>query len=362
MDTQPSLSPKERVLTSLEHREPDRVPLFYRSIPEVDERLKRDLNLPDDEALLRHLDIDFRWVEPRYVGPSLEIEGKPNRKRNIWGVEYEHVKTEAGSYWGAVKETLKDVTAPAALDDYPWPQLDWFDFSDLKADCERYSEFAVMTAGGSASPGIMSPIQDMIGMERVFMDPMLNPEFFKKLVEKVLEFNVRFVERMFETAGGGIDFFRIGDDYAGQQSIAMWKDCYRDGLIEMSSRAKRFGAKYYQHCCGGVRELLPHFIEIGVDVVDPLQVLAKGMDPAELKQQFGDRVTFSGGIDEQELLPSGTPEDVRAEVVRMCHIMTPGVGYFVGSTHNFQEDVPTENITVMYEAAREWRYDDHQSN
>lgn len=213
------------MFASLEHREPDRVPLFYRSIPEVDERLKRDLDLPDDDALLRHLDIDFRWMAPRYVGPSLEIEGKPNRNRNIWG-----------------------------------------------------------------------------------------------------------------------------------------KDCYRDGLIEMSSRAKRFGAKYYQHCCGGVRELIPHFIEIGVDVVDPLQVLAKGMDPAKLKQQFGDHITFSGGMDEQELLPSGTPEDVRAEVVRMCDIMALGGGYFLGSTHNFQEDVPTENIVAMYEAAREWKCDEHQSN
>jgi len=360
MNTQPPLSPRERVLTSLDHREPDRVPLFYRSIPEVDERLKRDLNLPDHEALLRHLDIDFRWVEPRYVGPPLDIKGEPNRRRNIWGVEYEFVNAEAGSYWGAVNEPLKDVTDPGVLDDYPWPQLDWFDFSNLQADCEQYPEFVVMTGAGPASPGIMTPIQDMIGMERVFMDPMLNTEFFEKLVEKVLEFNVPFVEHIFEAAGGGIDFFRIGDDYAGQQgllmSTAMWQDCYRDGLLEMSSAAKRFGAKYYQHCCGGVRELIPHFIEIGVDVVDPLQVLAKGMDPVELKRQFGSRVTFSGGIDEQNLLPNGTPEDVRAEVMRMCDIMAPGGGYFLGSTHNFQEDVPTENIVAMYEAGREWSY------
>jgi uroporphyrinogen decarboxylase len=366
MDTQHSQAPKERVFASLDHREPDRVPLFYRSIPEVDERLKAELNLSDHEALLRHFEIDFRWVEPRYVGPSLEVPGRPNRKRNIWGVEYEQTKTATGSYWGTVQVPLKDVAAPAALDDYPWPQLDWFDFSDLKADCQRYSEFAVMTAAGPASPGVMSTIQDLIGMERVFTDPMLNPEFFEKLAEKVLQFDTPFVARMFEAAGGGIDFFRIGDDYAGQQgllmSIDMWRSCYRDGLIEMSRTAKRFGAKYYQHCCGGVRELIPHFIEIGVDVVDPLQVLAKGMDPAELKQQFGDRVTFSGGIDEQELLPSGTPEDVRAEVVRMCDIMAPGGGYFLGSTHNFQEDVPTENIVAMYEAAREWRYDDHQND
>ncbi len=366
MDTQVSLSPKERVFTALEYRETDRVPLFYRSIPEVDDRLKADLHLPDHEALLRHLGIDFRWVEPRYVGPSLNVEGEAGRKRNIWGVEYEYMHAEAGSYWGAVVEPLKDVTDPVALDDYPWPRLDWFDFSNLKADCQRHSEFAVMTAAGPASPGIMTPIQDLLGMERVFTDPMLNQAFFEKLVEKVLEFNVPFVERMFESAAAGIDFFRIGDDYAGQHgllmSIAMWKDCYREGLIEMSSVAKRFGARYYQHCCGGVRELIPHFIDIGVDVVDPVQVLAKGMDPVELKRQFGDRVTFSGGIDEQHLLPNGTPEEVRVEVMRMCDIMAPGGGYFLGSTHNFQEDVPTENIVAMYEAARDWRYDGHQTN
>jgi uroporphyrinogen decarboxylase len=360
MTDQSGITPRQRVLAAIERRELDRVPLFYRSIPEVDARLRRDLNLADDEALMRYLEIDFRWVQPRYAGPSLDVAGVRQRKRNIWGVVYEYQKTSAGSYWGTIREPLKDVTDPAELDDYPWPQLDWFDFSGLKEDCERYAGFAIMTAAGPASPGIMTPIQDMIGMERVFTDPVLNPEFFSKLVEKVLAFNVPLVARMFEAADGKIDFLRIGDDYAGQQgllmSIDMWKGCYRDGLVAISSVAKEFGAKYYQHCCGGVRQLIPEFIEIGVDVLDPIQVLAAGMDPAALKREFGDRITFSGGIDEQNLLPNGSPGDVRAEVRRLCDIMAPGGGYFVGSTHNFQEDIPTENIVAMYEAARQWGY------
>jgi uroporphyrinogen decarboxylase len=119
----------------------------------------------------------------------------------------------------------------------------------------------------------------------------------------------------------------------------------------MADTAKKYGAHYYQHSCGAIRDLIPSFIEAGVEVIDPLQVRASGMNPEELKKEFGQLVTFSGGIDEQELLPHGTPEMVRAEVRRMISIMAPGGGYFIGPTHNFQDDIPTENILAMYEAA-----------
>jgi len=125
----------------------------------------------------------------------------------------------------------------------------------------------------------------------------------------------------------------------------------------MADTAKKYGAHYYQHSCGSVRDLIPEFLEAGVEVLDPLQVYAKDMDPAELKAEYGDVLCFSGGIDEQELLPKGTPGQVAEGVRELIRIMAPGGGFFIGPTHNFQDDIPTENIVSMYKSARGFKYD-----
>lgn len=111
---------KERVIKALNHEEPDRVPFMYRDVPEVRSRLKKDLNLKTDDELFEYLDIDFRWVEPKYIGPKLEIDNE--HKRDIWGVEWKYTKfTDGAGYWNEVSHPLKDITDPKVLDDYPWP-------------------------------------------------------------------------------------------------------------------------------------------------------------------------------------------------------------------------------------------------
>jgi uroporphyrinogen decarboxylase len=343
---------------AMQHKEPDRVPLFYRDVPEVRARLLRDLQCEDDEALFRLLGIDFRWGAPEYLGADLDPA--PGRRRDIWGVAYRYVPfSDAAGYWEPVARPLADCTDLAALDDYPWPSVEQFDFTTLRRQVTRASGFAVMTGPGFASPGILQyPIQQLLGEERSFLDMALRADFFDALVERVLAFQVPFIERMLDAAGGGIDFFRVGDDYGTQRGLMvgldMWRARIRPALQAMYEAAKRHGALCYQHSCGGVRALIPDLVEIGVDVLDPLQVQAGGMVPAELKAEFGERMVFSGGVDEQELLPRGSPADVRDAVHRLLDIMAPGGGFFLGPTHNFQDDVPTANIVALYEAAREW--------
>ena len=191
-------------------------------------------------------------------------------------------------------------------------------------------------------------------MERTMTDMLLNPGFFHALAERILEFNLAFIERLYEVAGSRIDFFRIGEDYGSQNGLlfgkAQWHEFIRPTLEALSRIPKQHGSYYYHHSCGAVRELIPELVEVGVDVLDPLQVKATGMVPAELKAEFGDRLCFSGGVDEQELLPRGTPEEVAAAVGELTAVMASGGGFFLGSTHNFQADIPTENIVAMYEA------------
>ena len=136
------MKPRERVLTALSHEEPDRVPLFYRDVPEVGRRLERDLGVSGRDQLLEYLEIDFRWVEPRYVGPSLEDEATGNR-RNVWGVEYRYVEAAHGGHWQPVEFPLATVEDAAALDDHPWPTLDWFDFSVLPEQTRQYDDYGV---------------------------------------------------------------------------------------------------------------------------------------------------------------------------------------------------------------------------
>jgi uroporphyrinogen decarboxylase len=347
---------KERVIRSLNHMETDRVPFMYRDVPEVRVRLKRDLNLVSDEELFRFLDIDFRWVEPVYTGKPMNLDN--DHRKDIWGVEWKYTRfsNEAG-YWNEVSHPLGEVYNPEQLNDYPWPSVDDWDFSKLDAECDIFAEYAIMTAPGPASPGILqTPIQPLIGNERSFTEPLMNPEFFQALIDKILEFQLAFIDRMFSSSKGKINFFRVGDDFGTQRGLLFdtetFKKFFQPAFIKMAGMAKKYGAHYYQHSCGAIRDLIPSFMEAGAEVIDPLQVGASGMDPEGLKSEYGHLVTFSGGIDEQQILPHGTPEQVRTEVERMVKIMSPGGGYFLGPTHNFQDDIPTENILAMYKAAK----------
>jgi len=352
------MKPLERVLKSLAHEETDRVPFMYRDVPEVRSRLKKDLLLDSDEELFQYLDIDFRWVGPEYTGPENNL---PNgNRKDIWSVEWKYTRfSENAGYWNEVCHPLADVTDPIALEDYHWPSIEEWDFSMVESECDKYSEYAIMTGPGAASPGILQfPVQNLIGVERSFTEPYLNPLFMERLIQKVTEFQCAYIDKMFSSAKGKITFLRLGDDYGTQQGLLFdpetWKRIFMPSLKAMADTAKKYGAHYYQHSCGAIRDLIPALIETGVEVIDPVQVKACGMDPFMLKKDFGHLVTFSGGIDEQDLLPNGTPEVVTLEVRRMIDIMAPGGGYFLGPTHNFQDDCPTENMLAMYDAARSY--------
>lgn len=354
------MTPKQRVLQGVRHKEPDRIPLMYRDVPEVRARLLKDLDCKDDEELFQLLEIDFRWVEPAYIGPSLDDCGQ-GRKKNIFGVEYTYQRNASGGYWEPVSFPLEKEHDPAVLKDYPWPKVQWFDFSVLDGQLESYKDYAVMTAPNiCCSPGVLQTIQDLFGMEKALADMYLNPEFWHETAKYIMEFNLSFLTRLFEEAKGRIDFFRIGEDYGTQRGLLFSIDHFKQFLAPhnaaMVKIAKDHGAYYYHHSCGGIREMIPSLIDIGVDVLDPVQVLAQGMSPESLKRDFGDVLCFSGGVDEQELLPHGTEDEVSSYVSSLLDTMAPGGGFIIGPTHNFQEDIPTQNIIALYDAAKRWSY------
>ncbi len=351
---------KERVATSLQFMEPDRVPLFYRDIPEVRKRLIDELQIENEEALFRELGIDFRWVAPEYTGPDLETPEEPKKKRSIWGIDYiytEYSKNEG--YWNPMVHPMAEWDDPSLLENYPWPDPDWFDFSKLKKQCEDFSDFAVMTEPSFASPGILQdPVQPLVGDEKSFMLPYLAESFFTALIDRVTAFNSTLIDKMLNAASGGIMFMRLGDDFGTQHcllmSVEMWEDFYLPAYRKLAAIAGKYNAVYYHHSCGAIYDLIPSFLKAGVRVLDPIQVSARGMDLKKLKNEYGRKVVMSGAIDEAEALSTGTPLQVREEVFRVLDIMAPGGGYFIGPTHNFQPYIPTDNIVAMYRAAADY--------
>ncbi len=193
------------------------------------------------------------------------------------------------------------------------------------------------------------------------MDLVLKPREMERLLRMIHEVQMGYWEKALEIVGDNIDIVMHSDDLGMQNSPMMSPDMYRrfvkplhEELIGMVKKKAEGEVKFLLHSCGSVRALIPDFIDVGVDILNPIQVSAAGMDTAELKKEFGKDLCFcGGGVDTQEILPRGTPEQVRDEVKRRLDDLAPGGGYIFAAVHNIQADVPPENLQAMYEALQE---------
>jgi len=348
---------KERVLRALNKAQPDRVPFFYWDVPEFGVKMMKHLGLETRDQLLEFLDVDFRWVEPDYIGKPV-IKGKT--KTDIWGVGYNRIKNGDFEFWEATNFPLKDITDPAVLEDYNWPTTDLFDFNSLLPKVEKYKDYAIMTAPGYSSPGLFRIIQRLLSRESFLDVIMYHPKFFKVLVEKVMIFYTDFIERFFEKTGGKVDFIRIADDFGTQSGLSIsndiWEEYCKPAIEAFTVIPKKHGVKLYMHSCGAVRKLLPEFISLGAAVLDPIQTRASGMDPSGLKEDFGPYISFCGAMDEELLLRQGTRQQVKDGVKQLLDVMAPGGGFILGPSHKLKVETPVENVIAMYEVAKEWKY------
>jgi uroporphyrinogen decarboxylase len=198
----------------------------------------------------------------------------------------------------------------------------------------------------------------MRGHAQLLMDTALHPEFVEALMNKLLVINITMTDRFLDAVGPYIQVFRTGDDLATQKGPFFSHQTYRT-LIKPAHKAymdfvkSKTEAKIFYHSCGKVTEFIDDLADVGVDILNPVQVAAMG-DTAALKERFGEKMVFWGGIDTQRVLPHGTVEDVEAEVQRRIRDLAPGGGYVVGSVHNMQPDIPPQNIIAMAEATRKY--------
>ena len=318
------LSSKERVLMAMNHEKPDRVPMDYWAWSEVNGNLQEKLSLKDYDELLDYLGVDLRTIRAPYVGPPDCWTGLRNAK------------------------TVED------LEKCEIPDPDMFDYSNIESLCDKYSHYAVMS--GAWSP-VFCTASGLIGMETLMVKTYEEPEFVRLFLERITDLFYEQSVRTFQAANGKLDIFFMGDDYGTQRGLIMcqedWDEFYAPHVSRLFDLGKDFGLKVMLHTCGSVSKLIPRLIELGMDSLDPVQVRAADMEPEKLKADFGDAITFHGGLDTQHILPFGTVDEVRAEARRLVEIFGNGGGYILGPSQEFLPDIPLENILAMYEVGRD---------
>jgi uroporphyrinogen decarboxylase len=369
------MTSRERVRCALNHQEPDRVPLdlvstgntgitaiAYRRLLThlgiesgvvVWDRMQQ-LAVPDERVLLR-LGIDTRGIWLNAPDKSQARELEDDSYADEWGVV--RSRPPGGFYYDLVRSPLPGTITKADLDAFDWPNPDDPGrYRGIRERARRIHEETPYALVVHGAPGFITRAQYLRGFEDWFMDVVAEPEFAADVLDRCLAISLRINERLLEEVGEYADVVMLGDDIGVQDGPMVSPSTYRS-LIKprqaqyFASVHKGTDAKLLYHTCGSVVDLLDDLIEIGVDVLNPVQVTARGMDPAALKARFGDRLSFWGGVDTQSVLPWGTPDEVRAEVRKRVAALGPGGGYVVDAVHNVQADVSAENIVARFEEA-----------
>jgi len=401
------MNSRERVLTALKHEEPDRVPIDLGGTPGSTGihalayiKLKKKLGIeggktriydpwqqlakPEPEVLRRiGADVYSITVPPKKWVKSSLPDGSPCEVPDNW----KPVRLPDGSlaqifrgkviakmpkgglyfdpvYAPLAKATIKDLRDfdwPAPFSFYRIPNVKEVDsYVEGLAEEARYwyenSDFALLgTFGGS----IFEAAYGLRGFTNFIRDLKFNRRFAEALLDKLLETNLEYAKAYLKAVGNYVQVIMVGgEDMGTQHGPVISPETYRE-LIKprhqelWSFLKKRSGAYIFVHCCGSICELIPDLIDAGADILNPVQISARGMDSKKLKEKFGEDVTFwGGGCDTQRILPYGRREDVEREVKRRISDFAPGGGFIFAQVHNIQPDVPAENMIEMYRVAR----------
>jgi len=355
------LSPWERVEMALAHREPDRVPFDFWAVPEVWAKLRLSLGVDGalaEEAVLRLLGVDCRMVTTRYVGAKAR-ELPDGTYIDAWGTHRRTVTNEFSTYGEYAGHPLAQAETVADVLDWDWASADDWDVSDVRRQCERLNAGTRYHLRYEVG-GIFEWSWALRGFERFLLDLVERPDVACAIMDRFTDIYIENTLRVIVAAGGLLDMVYTYDDVGIQNGLLMSPRMWRRYILprhqrlNSAIRAAKYPVKIMYHSCGAVFPLIGPFIdEMGIDVLNPLQPRAAGMDMARIKAEFGDRLSFHGGIDIQETLPHGTPDDVQAEVRERCELLGRGGGYICTSAHYLQADTPLENIIAMYCARRE---------
>jgi uroporphyrinogen decarboxylase len=346
---------KERVLKAIAHKTTDRVPVDFWATKDTEKKLLSFFGTDSKETVLEQLGVDIRYVFPEYTGAKLR-KFPDGSKEDIWKVRRKKIKAGNAVYSEVSYYPLAEADSIDDIEHFDWPRTDCFKFSDMPSICEKYQKYGIILCDDRTNrTTVLHQGIYLCGMEKIMLDLALNPDFVHALFDKISSFYIELNRQIFESAKGKIDILLIGDDIGAQNGLLLSPLQIKEFILPYFKKyielCKDYNVKAMYHSCGSIREIIPELIDIGFDILNPLQVRAAGMVPAQLKKEFGEKICFHGGVDVQQTMPYGTTEDVKKEVSERIEVMGKNGGYILAPTHNFQADVPVENIIAFYQQA-----------
>jgi len=363
-----SMSSKERTLTALKGQEPDRVPLYVTVVAELAKALARVTGIPPEPcdayltnrishtALLTALGNDLVGIGATAPPSHPTRTRSDGYQEDEWGFVYRPVAHSFGVYYEIVGRPLAGITSVRELTRYRLPDPDAAGRFDVAREhVARYGQTHALL--GVIECTVFEMAWNLVGLEQFLADMALGKDYVGPLLDRVAEYSIGVGLKLIDL---GADIMLTGDDLGMDTgpmiSPRMWQRYLKPRLKRVfgAYKAARPDVILAYHTCGSVRPFIDELVEIGMEVLNLIQVTARGMDPAALKRQYGHRIAFLGGVDQRQVLPLGTPGDVEQEVRRRLSEMGLGGGYVLAPTHDIQADTPVENVLALFEAAKRW--------
>jgi uroporphyrinogen decarboxylase len=340
-----SMTPRERWLAVLTRHQPDRVPMDFWATPEMRAKLVAYLGCDSERTALEKLHVDFCVrLTPRYAGPPLPAG------RDSFDCGWQDIDYGGGVYSECVWNPLGQLRSVDEVDRYyTWPSPDWWDYGDMAEQVRGYEMYPLR--GGGSEPFLR--YKYLRGQERAFMDLIENPEMVHYCLGKILDLEYENTRRIFERLPGRVTISYVAEDLGGQDNLLFSPVHIREFILpcvkRMADLVHEAGAFVFHHDDGNCNAVIPDLIRAGIDILNPIQWRANGMDRDKLKHNHGDQIVFHGAMDNQYTLPFGSSDEVRQEVLDNLRILGDGGGYILAPCHHMQAITPPQNIVTMYE-------------
>lgn len=358
------MNSRERALQSIQHGSPDRPPVYASLTPQVAKKLSRMLDMPYEipmDSLLStrisHTQLLTRLGNDLLCVAAVYPKGNETRKRadghlvNEWGMVFK----DTGLYNEFIEYPLSNARIKEDIMSYPFPEpYAGGRYETARNTIDNYkSDYLII---GDLETSIFETAWYLVGLEKFLTDLLVEEEYVPHLLDRVMLINTQIGEELIKM---GVDIIWCGDDFGMQQGMIMapdsWRKWFKPRIRYMFESFRKVNPeiKIAWHSCGSILPIIPDFIDLGLDILNPIQPKAHGMDPEYLKKEYGNDLVFFGGIDVQELLPFSTAREIKKEVTRLCNILGKDGGYIAAPAHNIQPDTPAENVFAMYEAVFE---------
>jgi uroporphyrinogen decarboxylase len=356
------MNSRQRVLNILNRQPVDRLAVDIWHTPEIEKALKEHVGTDDTFTMWQTLGLDkIVWVFMDYKTETgdragAQVGARAAGQRTMWGVPLKDVQAGAAQYQEFAEPSMQGYASPADVDNYPfWPNPDDFDYDTAVSLAKKASQdFAVIGPWVS----FYEIYCQLRGIEQALLDLVTNPGLVEATLDRVEIIQTEMLLRFYQRAADYLDMAFISDDIGGQTNLLLSPDMWRRHLQPRLQRwcdlVHSFGLKIFYHTDGAVEPLIPSLLDCGIDILNPIQHACPGMEMHALKEKYGARLIFHGGVDNQSVLPFGSVEDVRKETQHCLEILGAGrQGFICCSCHNVQAGTPVENILAMIQTVHE---------